>query len=47
MIEEERLKLLKEKNKDSIEWRNKYEDMRKDHEEIVENLKEANSCYLA
>jgi len=45
-IEEERIFLMKEKNHESVEWKNKFERMRDEHEEVVENLKEANKCYL-
>ena len=42
----EREQMMRMKNKESEEWRNKYEQMREEHEEIIENLKDANKCYL-
>lgn len=37
---------MREKNKESDEWKHKYEHMRHQHEEVIDNLKEANKCYL-
>lgn len=35
-----------EKNKETKEWKNKYDEMRNEHEEVIQSLKEANKCYL-
>lgn len=45
-IEKERDMLMNEKYKETDEWKNKYEFMREEHEGVIENLKEANKCYL-
>lgn len=45
-IEREREMLMREKNKETDEWRHKYEFMKEQHEDVIDNLKEANKCYL-
>lgn len=34
------------KNHETAEWQGKYQDIKHDHEEVINNLKEANKCYL-
>lgn len=46
-IEKERQTLLMEKNQESKEWMRRYQQMASEHEEVISNLKDANSCYLA
>lgn len=46
-IEEEKHNLLKEKNKETKEWEKRYQQILHDHEEVVNNLKDANRTYLA
>ena len=38
--------MLKERDQQSEEWKKKYELIRSEHEEVVENLEDANKCYL-
>lgn len=45
-IEREREMLMMEKNKETEEWKQKYEDIKDEHQDIMNNLKEANKCYL-
>ena len=37
---------MKDKNKETDEWKNKYEVMKEQHDDVIYNLKEANKCYL-
>lgn len=45
-IEHERELLMLEKNQESKEWKLKYDEMRNEHEDVLQSLKEANKCYL-
>ena len=38
--------MLQEKNKETDEWRQKYDEMRREHDDVISNLREANRCYL-
>lgn len=44
-IDHEKQNLLKEKNKETAEWENRYQQILRDHEEVVTNLKDANRTY--
>ena len=37
-IEKDREMLMREKNKETDEWKHKYEFMREQHEEVIDNL---------
>lgn len=45
-IERERLQLMEDKNQESHEWRQRYALMKEEHDEVISNLREANTCYL-
>jgi hypothetical protein len=45
-LDQERELLMLEKNHETREWQKRYENMAHEHEEVTENLKEANKCYL-
>ena len=45
-IEGERAALLREKNKQSEEWKDKYDHMRIEHADVIGNLQQVNKCYL-
>jgi hypothetical protein len=38
--------LMKEKDRESEEWKSKFNLMKDKHDDILENLAEANKCYL-
>lgn len=46
-LDQEREKLLQEKNQENNEWHKRYQRMADEHEDVTRNLKEANQCYLA
>ena len=39
--------MLREKNKETAEWENRYQQVLRDHEEVVNNLRDANRTYQA
>lgn len=45
-IEEERETLLRAKNKQTDEWKDKYDHMRVEHADVISNLQQVNKCYL-
>ncbi len=45
-LEEEKRILLNEQNRESEEWKRRYNEMTRKNDEIISNLAEANRCYL-
>lgn len=45
-LDQEREQLLQVKNQENLEWQQRYQKMQRDHDEVMQNLKDANQQYL-